>query len=79
MYLSAYTPLYGGFPTNMAFDIAAACLSMKEGKMFGPPVGISLPPFLNVVAKTQDLAMSRICCLKFGHLGESGTITIAAY
>jgi 3-oxoacyl-[acyl-carrier-protein] synthase II len=77
MRLSSYTPLYGGFPANMAFDMAVACVSMKEDKIYAPPTGISLPPLLKVAAEAQNLDRQQICCLKFGPQGESGMITLA--
>ena len=77
MRLSSYSTLYGGFPANMAFDMAAACVSMKEGKICALPTGISSPPLLKVVTETQKLDGQQICCLKFGPHGESGLITLA--
>ena len=77
MRLSSYAPLYGGFPANMAFDMAVACVSMKEGKTYAPPTGISLPPLLKIATEAQNLDGQQICCLKFGPQGESGLITLA--
>jgi 3-oxoacyl-[acyl-carrier-protein] synthase II len=77
MRVTSYTPLFGSFLTNMAFDMAVACLSMKEGKVYGPPPGITLPSPLRIVRETGGLDADRICCLKFGGRGESATITMA--
>ena len=79
MSISSYTPLYGCFPTNMAFDMAIACLSMKEGKMFASPAGISCPFSFNIVAAEQTIEKSQICCFKTGPQGDSGIITIVPH
>lgn len=34
---SSYTNLYGGFPTNSAFDLAVACVSMNDKKRYPVP------------------------------------------
>jgi len=76
MSIASYAPLYGSFPTNMAFDMAVACLSMKGGKVYDPPAGVSCPSSLKIMTAKQNHDGSQICCLKLGALGESGMITI---
>jgi 3-oxoacyl-[acyl-carrier-protein] synthase II len=76
MRIASYTPLYGSFPTNMAFDMAAAFSSFRIGKIYAPPEGVSCPSSLNIIKEEQPLDVSKICCLKFASKGESGAITI---
>ena len=75
MSVTSYAPLYGGFPTNAAFDMAVACLSIKERKLYAPPTGITLPSSLKISDGAKNLDVSHICCLKLGPRGESGVIT----
>ena len=77
MNVTSYVPLYGSFPTNMAFDMAAACVSIKEGKVYAPPAGITLPSRMKIVGDARDLGADSICCLKLGVGGETGMITVA--
>ena len=78
MSVASYAPLYGSFPANMAFDMAAACVSIKEGKAYAPPAGITLPSRMKVSGGARDLAgTDSICCLKLGAGGETGMITVA--
>jgi 3-oxoacyl-[acyl-carrier-protein] synthase II len=77
MNVTSYAPLYGSFPTNMAFDMAAACVSIKEGKVYAPPAGITLPSRMKIAGGPRDLGEDSICCLKFGVGGETGMITMA--
>lgn len=77
MNITSYAALYGSFPANMAFDMAAACVSIKARKVYAPPAGITLPPLMNISALPQDLGTNSICCLKVGAGTETGMITIA--
>jgi 3-oxoacyl-[acyl-carrier-protein] synthase II len=76
MQVTSYAPLYGSFPTNMAFDMAAACVSIRERKVYAPPAGITLPSRMNISADIRDLGRDSICCLKLGARGEAGIITV---
>ena len=76
MFIASYTALFGSFPTNMAFDLAAACVSLKANKVFGPPPGITCPAGLAVAGGSETLELSNICCLKLGDRGQSGAITL---
>ncbi|HEY3278479.1 MAG TPA: beta-ketoacyl synthase N-terminal-like domain-containing protein [Syntrophorhabdaceae bacterium] len=78
MNVASYAPLYGSFPTNMAFDMAAACASIKERKIFAPSAGIALPSSMNISPLPRDLGVEPICCLKLGAAGEAGIITLAS-
>ncbi len=74
--VASYTSLYGSFPTNTAFDVAAGLLAVKEGKMFAPPTGIACPASLKIDMGREELDGSPIHCLKFGNRGETGRVTI---
>jgi len=77
MKVVAYTPLYGSFPSNMAFDMAAGFLSLRNQGLFPLPAGCSCPSSFNVIREEQALEVGKICCLKLAGDGESGIITIA--
>jgi 3-oxoacyl-[acyl-carrier-protein] synthase II len=74
--VASYTPLYGSFPTNTAFDMAAGLLSMKEEKLFGPPAGITCPTALKIDMGAEKLDGTPIRCVKFGNRGETGVVEI---
>ncbi len=77
MKVTSYAPVYGSFPTNMAFDMAAACASIREGTLYAPPAGITLPPLMNISTLPRDLRAHSICCLKLGRGTDTGMITLA--
>lgn len=72
-----YTPLYGSFPVNTAFDMAIAALSLKESKVFGTPKCHANKSGLRMSHKEQDLESKLIGCLKFGCKGEFGMVMLA--
>lgn len=76
MNVTSYASLFGSFPTNAAFDLAVASLSIRENRIYGLPGGITRPPGLNIPAASDHLDAERICCLKLGSTGESGVITV---
>jgi len=76
MNIASYTALFGSFPTNMAFDMAAACVSLKTNRIYGPPSEIMCPPGLAVAGASGTPGMPDICCLKLGDRGQSGVITL---
>ncbi|MDR2018085.1 MAG: beta-ketoacyl synthase chain length factor [Syntrophobacterales bacterium] len=76
MNITSYTSLFGSFPTNTAFDMAVACLSLKGNKVYSPPSWIIRPAELTIPDGTDALDASEICCFKMGNHGESGVITL---
>lgn len=64
----SYTPLVRQFPTGAAFDLAAAALIQRTGKVFKPPMGMEG----ETVCQAYD--GRTICCLKTGPEGEWGEI-----
>jgi 3-oxoacyl-[acyl-carrier-protein] synthase II len=73
---AVYTPLYGSFPTNSAFDMAVAALSIRESKIFATPKYAGDYPGLKIVWQEQGLDSKQISCLKFSCSGEFGIITL---
>jgi 3-oxoacyl-[acyl-carrier-protein] synthase II len=74
---ASYTPLYGSFPVNTAFDMAIAALSLKENKIFATPKGRANQSGLRMSDKEQDFESKLIGCLKFGCSGEFGMVMLA--
>jgi 3-oxoacyl-[acyl-carrier-protein] synthase II len=72
----SFTPLYGSFPTNNAFDMAAAALILKKERAFvpayvalGPGSSRSEEPF-----PYEDIDL--VQCLKVGMERDFGVITL---
>ena len=74
---ASYTPLYGSFPVNSAFDMAIAALSLKENKIFATPNCRVSQSGLRMSHKIQELDSKLIGCLKFGCAGEFGMVVLA--
>ena len=74
---ACYTPLYGSFPVNTAFDMAIAALSLKESKVFATPQCRAIQSGLRVSHKALDLESQLIGCLKFGCTGEFGMVMLS--
>ena len=74
---ASYTPLYGSFPVNSAFDLAIAALSLKESKVFATPDCRANRSGLRLPHKIQELDSKLIGCLKFGCAGEFGMVMLA--
>ena len=77
--VAVYTPLYGGIPIGMAFDLAIAALSNRSGNFFESYDGATIDSEkLNLITQNVQRANERICCLKLGAGGVSGWITLSA-
>jgi 3-oxoacyl-[acyl-carrier-protein] synthase II len=75
--VACYTPLYGSLPVGPAFDLAIACLSIKEKRVFpSPHYRHENSKLLRVIHEETDLTGEKICCLKIGGDGEWGRITV---
>ncbi len=72
-----YTPLYGALPVGMAFDLAAAALTLESGQVF-PPLTDSLPVISDGQndRDTEKMETSRVDCLKLGAGNAFGLITL---
>ena len=75
---ASYTPLYGSFPVNTAFDMAIAALSLKENKIFATPGCRPNKSGLKISHIEQNLESKSIGCLKFGCNGEFGMVMLDA-
>ncbi len=75
---ASYSPLYGSFPVNTAFDMAIAALSLKENKIFATPNCHASPSGLRISHQERDLESKLIGCLKIGCRREFGLVTLAA-
>ena len=53
--LRSYTNLYGGFPTSSAFDLAVACVSLKDKKLYPMPGSL----------KKEEKLENAITCLEY--------------
>lgn len=67
------TPSYGSFPAGAAFDVAAAALMLKEGKITAPCW------HSGTVSKGCPLEGRPLCCLKMGPDGEWGEILLTPW
>jgi 3-oxoacyl-[acyl-carrier-protein] synthase II len=77
--VAVYTPLYGGIPIGMAFDLAIAALSNRSGIFFESYDGAAIESGeLNQISRNIQRANERICCLKLGAGDVSGWITLSA-
>jgi 3-oxoacyl-[acyl-carrier-protein] synthase II len=75
---AVYTPLYGGLPVGLAFDLAIAGLSHRREtlfKSFDGPVVTNTD--INRIDRQFRHGRNRICCLKLGAGGFSGWITLS--
>jgi 3-oxoacyl-[acyl-carrier-protein] synthase II len=76
--VAVYTPLYGGIPIGMAFDLAIAALSNRSGIVFASADGAAIDSGrLNPISQKIQRTKERICCLKCGAGGVSGWITLS--
>jgi len=72
----SFTPVYGSFPTNNAFDMAAAALILKRGGTFLPPYAAPQP----VISRSKEPLpyedIDLVQCLKIGMERDFGFITL---
>jgi 3-oxoacyl-[acyl-carrier-protein] synthase II len=61
--IACYSPLYGCMPAGPAFDLAAAALILKEGRVFPSPGGASLDFPATVAGGGDPIGADRISCL----------------
>ncbi len=74
---ACYSPLYGSLPIGVAFDIAIAALSFKEGKIFASPQSVADQEDYSIIKRNSPIVSRSISCLKLGKEGELGMITLA--
>ncbi len=73
--VAAYAPLYGSLPVGPAFDLAAAALTVREGRLFASPGNAAGAVDWKVV-DAEDLGRRDICCLKTDANGSYGFLTV---
>jgi 3-oxoacyl-[acyl-carrier-protein] synthase II len=72
--IACYAPLYGSMPAGPAFDLAAAALLLRGGRIFPSPGAADIDFPAAVPAGGEPLDASRVCCLT---LGDGGTFGLA--
>ena len=74
---ASFTPVYGSFPTNHAFDMAAGALILSGNRTFvssyAPPEGAFSGSRKSLPGEESDV----VECLKIGMENEFGVITLA--
>ncbi len=74
--VACYTPLYGSMPAGPAFDLAAAALILKGGRVFPTPGG-GFPDFPSTVpVGGEPLGADRVSCLTLAGNGAYGWTTL---
>ena len=61
--VACYTPLYGSMPAGPAFDLAAAALILKGGRVFPTPGGAFRDFPATVPAGGDPVGADRIACI----------------
>lgn len=74
--LACFTPHYGSLPAGPAFDLAAAALMLKDGKIFPTPASDGCDFKARVPAGGTPLATGRISCLCLGEDNGFGLIRL---
>lgn len=72
--VASYSPLYGSFPAAVGFDLAAAAVAQRDGKIYASPVvngsAAALPE--------QPVGVEPLSCLKLGPGGDYGLIRLSS-
>ena len=74
--IACYSPLYGCMPAGPAFDLAAAALILKGGRIFPSPGNASLDFPASIPAGGDPLGTDRIDCLTLAGDGAYGLTTL---
>jgi len=74
--IACYSPLYGSMPAGPAFDLAAAALILKEGRIFPSPGDASLDFPATVPAGGDPVGADRISCLTLAEDEAYGLTTL---
>jgi 3-oxoacyl-[acyl-carrier-protein] synthase II len=74
--VACYTPLYGSMPAGPAFDLAAAALILKGGRVFPSPGGLFRDFPATVPAGGEPLGADRVSCLTLAGDGAYGLTTL---
>jgi len=74
--VACYTPLYGSMPAGPAFDLAAAALILKGGRVFPSPGGAFRDFPATVPVGGESLGADRVSCLTLAGDEEYGLTTL---
>lgn len=74
---TCYTPLYGSLPVGFGFDLAAAALVVREGRLFPPPEPFPTVGPFRFVREIMPLGTSPVCCLKLGSGNAFATVVLS--
>ncbi|HEX2721075.1 MAG TPA: hypothetical protein VHM71_08985, partial [Candidatus Deferrimicrobium sp.] len=74
--VACYTSLYGSMPAGPAFDLAAAALILKGGRVFPSPGGVLCDFPATVPAVGDPVGADRISCLTLAGDGAYGLTTL---
>ena len=70
---AAYSPLYGSFPAAVGFDLAAAAVGQRDGKIYTSPHANNSASAL----PSQPVDGKALACLKLGPGGDYGLIRLS--
>lgn len=73
--VACYSPLYGSTPAGPAFDVAAAALILRHGRVFGSPGGEACDFPATVARAGEPFGGSTVDCLTLTPDGGYGLIT----
>jgi 3-oxoacyl-[acyl-carrier-protein] synthase II len=74
--IACYTPLYGSMPVSPAFDLAAAALVLREGRVFGSPGADAIDFPATVAGAGEPLDAARAACLTLDDDQGHGLVTL---
>lgn len=77
--VACYTPLYGSMPAGPAFDLAAAALILKGGRVFPSPGSVFLDFPATVPAGGDPVGADRIACLTLAGDEVYGLTTLGKF
>lgn len=74
---TCYTPLYGSLPVGFGFDLAAAALLVREGRIFPPSEPFPIVGPFRFVPDILPLRKLPVCCLKLGSRDAFATAVLS--
>lgn len=74
---ASYAHLYGHLPVGMGFNIAAAALCLRAGKVYASAGGgVPLTDGPGLISETRSFESGKIHCLKIGAAGGYGRVVL---
>ncbi len=75
---ASYTPLYGGIPVGLGFDMALAALSLRNNAFYPSAESVlNRSTQENANGRIHALEDQELCCLKLGARGTLGMVTLS--